>query len=230
MVDLLFCPSLKAVNLWTSSGTVTCSSSQMESRVCINLILICVIETTRDQFLHIVAWVFENKLVSVSWEKLNCVSLKVAPFSHQRQGVILILISTVLSFRAAAMGQTCGQLWGPVFLHHQWGNSVHVPHQPGSSAIPSHQHWHPETRAAALGDNHSTAWQGRDGWEHTPFIQRMQRISAQLLKNCLPTPQKFRQAYESSSITMTTTLDIHKLPTHGFTVPQLGVCRLAKTR
>lgn len=38
MADMLFCPSPKAVNLLTSSGTATCSSSQMESRVCIHLI------------------------------------------------------------------------------------------------------------------------------------------------------------------------------------------------
>lgn len=37
MADMLFCPSLKAVNLLTSSGTVTCSSSQTESPVCMNV-------------------------------------------------------------------------------------------------------------------------------------------------------------------------------------------------
>lgn len=34
MADMLFCPSLKAVSLSTSSGTVTCFSSQMASQVC----------------------------------------------------------------------------------------------------------------------------------------------------------------------------------------------------
>lgn len=119
---------------------------------------ICVIETTRDQFLHIEVGVLKSRL------------------KHQHLNVrvsFLKLISAVLSSRSATMGQTCRQLWGPVLLHHQWGNSVHVPLQSGGSPISSHQHRHPETRAAALDDNHSTAWQGRDGWEHTSFIQRI---------------------------------------------------------
>lgn len=67
--------------------------------------------------------------------------------------------------RPVALGQTCGQLQGSVFVHHQWGQCVHVPLQLGCSSILSHQHRHSETRGWALDDAHPAARARRHGWE-----------------------------------------------------------------
>lgn len=75
------------------------------------------------------------------------------------------VILFIFSSRPAAMGQTCGQLWRPVLICHQWGNCIHVSLQLGCSSVLSHQHRHPETRQAALDYPHTTAWQGCPGWD-----------------------------------------------------------------
>lgn len=74
------------------------------------------------------------------------------------------MVLSVFPSRPAAMGQTGGQLPGPVLVCDQRRKCVHFPFQPGGSSVLSPQRWHSEAWRA-MDYPPTTARQGRPGWE-----------------------------------------------------------------
>lgn len=91
-----------------------------------------------------------------------------------QNAMFFLCFFVLFSSRSAAVGQTCGQLWCPVLIYHQWGNRVHLPLQLRCSPIPYHQHWSPETRQESLDYPHLAARQGCSGWDWMEILIRQQ--------------------------------------------------------
>lgn len=193
MADMLFCPSLKAVNLLTSSGTVTCSSSQMESRVCMNLILSVLLRV----------WV-----LSSYWFQLSC-PLGLLPW-----------VKLVDNFEAQYSYITNE---GTVFTFH---SNLEAPRYRLINIDiqkPERQHWTtiiPQHDKDVMGEN-----------TRTFYLKNIKDISS-VDHNIIPVIDKIVFIHLKSSRWQegcrrcdNQTLDIHKLPTHGFTVPQLSSCK-----